>query len=128
MRRIIASAIALLLALAPVVATAAPLALGLGQGEAVRLSGPARSVVVGDPEIADVSMTGPRDLVVLGRGYGVTSIVVTDPEGRLLFNRQVIVGGESNGEMAYVRGGETRAFSCAPVCRATGEPAQASPP
>ena len=127
MRRFIASAIAVFLVSAPGVVAAAPLALGLGEGEAVRLAGPARSVVVGDPEIADVSMTGPRDLVVLGRGYGVTSIVVTDPEGRLLFNREVVVGGESQGEMAYVRGGETRAYSCAPVCRATDESAQRRP-
>lgn len=119
MRRLIASAIAALLVCAPAMAAAAPLVLGLGEGEAVRLSGPARNVVVGDPEIADVSMTGPRDMVVLGRGYGSTSIVVTAQDGRLLFNREVVVGGEGPGEMAYVRGGETRAYSCAPVCRAT---------
>ena len=108
-------------------AAAAPLTRGLGQGEPVRLSGPARSVVVGDPEIADVSMTGPRDLVVVGRGYGMTSIVVTDPQGRLLFNRDILVGGQGQGEMAYVRGGETRAYDCAPVCRARTEAAEPQP-
>lgn len=128
MRRLIASAIAALLVCAPTVAAAAPLVLGLGEGEAVRLSGPARNVVVGDPDIADVSMTGPRDLVVLGRGYGSTSIVVTAQDGRLLFSREIVVGGEAPGEMAYVRGGETRSYNCAPVCRAADKEAQGRRP
>ncbi len=126
MRRLHACALAALLAAAPALAPALAhaMTLGLNQSAKVRLSAPARNVVVANPAIADVNVVGARDIVIIGKGYGAADVVVTDAQGRTLFSEQVSVRADEGAEVAYVRGGETRNFACNPHCR----PAETSAP
>ena len=52
------------------------LTLSLGQSERLRLAHRATSVVVAAPEIADVQLSSPNMLHIIGRGVGRTSIAV----------------------------------------------------
>ena len=108
-------------------ATAAPLSVYLDQGSKVRLPGAARNVVVANPRVADVSLLGARDLVVIGKGYGVTNVIVTDALGRTLFDRDIVVSAPDSGQVSYIRGGETRGFSCSPRCQPIGGDTTAAP-
>jgi Flp pilus assembly secretin CpaC len=119
MLRLAVCALAGLLIAAP--AAAAPLSVYLDQGSKVRLPGTARNVVVANPRVADVNLLGPQDLVVIGKGYGVTNVVVTDAQGRTLFDRDIVVSARSDGQVSYFRGGEIRTFSCAPLCQSIGD-------
>ncbi|MDP3490463.1 MAG: pilus assembly protein N-terminal domain-containing protein [Phenylobacterium sp.] len=102
-------------------AAASSLSVRLDQGAKVRLPGAARNVVVANPRIADVNLLGPQDLVVIGKGYGVTNVVVTDAAGRVLFDRDVVVSAPEYGQVSYIRGGEARTFACSPRCERIGE-------
>jgi hypothetical protein len=100
-------------------ALAETLTVRLDQSAPVRLSSPARDVVVGNPNIADITMLDARHLVVLGKAYGVTNLLVMDAAGRTILDRQVVVS-SSDSAMAYYRGGETRAYACAERCERVG--------
>lgn len=126
MRRLAASAIIALLIASP--ATAASLSVHIDQATKVALPGTARNVVVANPRIADVSLLGPHDLVVIGKGFGITNVVVTDAAGRTLFNRDVVVSAPDYGQMSYIRGDETRTFACAPRCERIDENGRLSNP
>ena len=102
-------------------AAASALSVRLDQGAKVRLPGAARNVVVANPKIAVVNLLGPQDLVVIGKGYGVTNVVVTDAAGRVLFDRDIVVSAPDYGQVSYFRGGEARTFACAPRCERIGE-------
>lgn len=47
-------------------------------------SAPVRKVSIGNPEIADVLVTSPRELYLLGRSLGSTNVLLWDGQGRLI--------------------------------------------
>jgi Flp pilus assembly secretin CpaC len=126
---------AVLFSLALIVATPAAaaeaLSVRMNQNAAVRLASPARSVVVGNPAIADVTMLDARSMMVVGKSYGVTNVIVIDAGGRTILDRQVVVTAPDSA-MTYFKGGQTQTFACAERCEALGEatgaPAAASAP
>ncbi len=52
------------------------------QSRRVQLSGQAANVVIGDPAVADVAMLDSHSVLVLGKGFGTTDILVLDRSGR----------------------------------------------
>ena len=117
MRGTVFFAAAALLAAQP--ALAETLTVRLDQSAPVRLSAPARDVVVGNPNIADITMLDSRHLVVMGKAYGVTNLLVMDAAGRTILDRQVVVS-SSDSAMAYYRGGQTVSYACAERCERVG--------
>lgn len=117
---------AALLCLAFVFATPAAaadaLSVRLNENTAVRLAAPARSVVVGNPTVADVTVLDARSLVVLGKAYGVTNLMVMDAAGRTILDRQVVVTAPDSG-MTYIKGGKMQSFACADRCEPLGDAA-----
>lgn len=113
MRHFVLSCLVLFLAAGS--AQAQSLSVGLDQSARVRLGAPARDVVIGNPAVADVSMLGARDLVVLGKSYGITNLLVMDNAGRTILQREVVVTAPP-GAVNFYRGGQMRAYACAERC------------
>lgn len=89
----------------------------IDQAQRVQLRGPAGSVIVGNPEIADVTVVDSNTLYITGKGYGVTEIVAVDPIGRTVFQSQVVVtAGSGSGRVRVWRGGEATEMACAASC------------
>lgn len=81
------------------------------------LMGPAGSVVVGNPAVADVTVVDSRSVFVSGRGPGTTDVTVVDPLGRTVFAGDVRVVSEPGAHVVIHRGSLTRAeLSCDPSC------------
>jgi len=118
--------VAAALAVAFPAAAVETLTVRMNQSAPVRLSAPARDVVIGNPAIADVNVLDGRSLVVLGKSYGVTNLLVMDQAGRLILNRQIVVSGPEPG-ISFYRGGELRSYACGERCeRISGDETQAS--
>lgn len=117
------------LALAAVAPTAAlaqsTMNVEIDRSSRVQLAGAAASVIVGNPQIADVSVVDANTLFITGKGYGVTEVVAVDGVGRTLFQREVVVTGGSTGSVRVWRGGQATemacASSCAPSIRTAGD-------
>jgi len=108
-------------------AQAQPLNVGIDQSTRVQLSGPAGSVIVGNPQIADVTVVDANTLYITGKGYGVTEIVAVDAIGRTVFQSQVVVtAGSGAGQVRIWRGAQATEMacgsSCSPSVRATPTP------
>ena len=108
-------------------AQAQPLNVGIDQSTRVQLSGPAGSVIVGNPQIADVTVVDANTLYITGKGYGVTEIVAVNASGHTVFQSQVVVtAGSGSGQVRIWRGGQATemacASSCSPSVRATPTP------
>ena len=102
----------------------------IDQAQRVQLRGPAGSVIVGNPEIADVTVVDANTLYIPGKGYGVTEVVAVDPIGRTVFQSQVVVtAGDGAGRVRMWRGAQSTemacASSCSPSVRGTSGPAPA---
>jgi hypothetical protein len=88
------------------------------QAKLVSISGgkPA-TVVVGNPNIADVTVQG-NQIFVHGRNFGTTNMIVLDREGNQLsaFDVTVMLGGTNN--VAVYKGGRRFSYVCASDCEA----------
>jgi pilus assembly protein CpaC len=77
---------------ASVVPTEAPsMQIEVSKGTMVRLKGPATTVFVANPEIADVQVKSPTQLYVFGKKPGETSLYATDERDNVLINTIVRV-------------------------------------
>mgnify|MGYP002336014391 CR=1 FL=1 len=117
--RLLAAMVAVAALLAPATGTAqsATMNVEIDQAQRVQLRGPAGSVIVGNPAIADVTVVDSNTLYITGKGYGVTEVVAVDQIGRTVFQSQVVVtAGSGSGRVRVWRGGQATEMACAASC------------
>ena len=120
--RLIAALASATVLLTPALGTAqtGSLNIEIDQAQRVQLRGPAGSVIVGNPAIADVTVVDSNTLYITGKGYGVTEIVAVDTIGRTVFQSQIIVtDGSGSGRVRVWRGGQATEMACAASCSPT---------
>jgi len=90
----------------------------LNKTEVVYLPDNAGAVVIGNPEIADVSIHSANTIFVVGRGYGETNLVVLNSAGHKIMDAdiQVINNLPPNGVRLF-NGKQRETYSCAPYCQ-----------
>ena len=113
-------------------AQSARLSVEIDQAARVQLRGAAGSVIVGNPQIADVTVVDANTLYITGKGSGVTEIVAVDAIGRTVFQSEVVVtDGAGSGRVRVWRGAQATemacAASCSPSMRGTSGPASPTP-
>jgi hypothetical protein len=86
------------------------------QATLVRLDRPAAEIVVGNPSIADVSVQSGKVLVVTGKSFGETNLIVMDSDGKVVANRRLIVQEPRIGFVTVYRGDARQTLHCAPYC------------
>ena len=135
MRRLLLSLTAGLALLATSSQADAPsLSVPIHQSARLLLPAGARDVMIGNPSIADVNVIDGRSVVVLGKGYGVTNLLVIDALGRTVLERQVVVSGPNSGRVSVIRGAQVDSYACAGACEkepagdGKAKPPGASPP
>ena len=100
-------------------AQSGPISVEIDHSTRVQLGGAAGSVIVGNPQIADVTVVDANTLFVTGKGYGVTEIVAVDQIGRTLFHGEVVVTAPPHTHLAGGRGGALTEMACAASCAPT---------
>jgi Flp pilus assembly secretin CpaC len=115
-----------LLALAAVLAFGAPsfahaesadgLTVPIDQARILRIPRQAGSVIIGNPSIADITIHDARTLVMTGRSYGITNLVVLDTAGEVMLDDSVVVSAAEDHSLRVYRQGSRQTFSCAPTC------------
>lgn len=117
-----AAAAAILLstaATAEELATATPTHMNVPADQSVllHLDRPAKTIVVGNPMIAEAQLINDRTIYVLGRMFGITNIVAIDAAGAEVSNTGVAVGAADYQQVTIYRGpGGQRNLACAPHC------------
>ena len=90
------------------------------QSTVVHLSQPAKTIVVGNPLIADALLINDRTVYVQGRMFGNTNMVVVDANGGEIYNTNVTVGAPDLAQVTLYRGTQgQRNLACAPRCERT---------
>jgi hypothetical protein len=88
----------------------------IDQATLVRLERPAAEIVVGNPSIADVSVQSGKVLVVTGKSFGETNLIVMDADGKVFINRRLVVQEPRTGFVTVYRGPARQTLHCAPNC------------
>jgi pilus assembly protein CpaC len=98
MKRLILPLLSLFLLAAAPVRTATPtLSLMVDRGVPLTLSGVASSVFIANPDIADVQVLSPTQVMLFGKRTGETSFIATDDKGVVLAERTLVVSQDLSG-------------------------------
>src|SRR5215510_8490653 len=103
--------------IAPRSAHAADVTVLLDQAKLIKLPEKVATVVVGNPLIADASLQPGSLMVVTGKGYGSTNMIVLDRSGSVLTEKTIEVQGPREHVVTLHRGIERETYSCAPYCQ-----------
>jgi Flp pilus assembly secretin CpaC len=91
----------------------------MNQAKIVKLSRAADTIVVGKPAIADAAVQDASTIVLTGKGFGVTNLVVLDPEGNPIVDEQVTVVRQDASSVRIYRRASIQTMSCTPYCESS---------
>ncbi len=118
--RLSLTAVALLAAAYVLPAQAGPgIEITMNQAKIVKLARDADTIVVGNPEIADASVQDASTIVLTGKGFGVTNLVVLDREGSPIIDEQLTVVRQSATTVRIYRRSQVQTMSCTPYCESS---------
>lgn len=90
----------------------------LNKTQILRLPAAAGSVIIGNPNIADVTVHSPMTVMIVGRGFGETNLIILDRNGQTMMDADIQVTSitPTNGVRLFnAKSRET--YSCTPYCQ-----------
>lgn len=88
----------------------------MNQAKVIKLARAADTIIVGNPEIADAAVQDASTIVLTGRGFGVTNLVVLDAEGGPIIDEQITVSRSTASTVRIYRRSAVQTMSCTPYC------------
>lgn len=85
----------------------------------VRAPAETATVVIGNPLIADATTQKNGVMIVTGKSFGSTNIMLLDASGAVLSETIVNVRRGNDGTVVVQRGGKRESFACNPRCEPT---------
>ncbi|WP_099866129.1 pilus assembly protein N-terminal domain-containing protein [Pararhizobium haloflavum] len=76
-------------------------------------------VIIGNPEIADVTVSDPQTIVLTGRSFGATNLVIIDGAGNALVDERVVVSRDNADTLRVYRNTDPTMLTCSPGCEST---------
>ncbi len=88
----------------------------IDQASLVKIDRPASDIVVGNPSIADVAVQSSKVLVITGKSFGETNLIVLDADGKVIVSKRLIVSEPRLGLVTVYRGTARQTVHCSPNC------------
>ncbi|MEQ1899361.1 MAG: pilus assembly protein N-terminal domain-containing protein [Devosia sp.] len=99
--------------------TSEPISVKVNMARILRISAPAATVIIGNPGVADVTIQDPQTLVLTGKSYGQTNLIVLDSMGNPIADTLITVVQAQADLMTVYLGTARTTLMCAPVCQPT---------
>ena len=115
----IAGAAASLLAATLASLAAEGIEVTMNQAKIVKLARAADTIVIGNPAIADAAVQDDTTIVLTGKGFGVTNLVILDAEGNPIVDEQVTVSRQTAASVRIYRRANLQTLSCTPYCESS---------
>ena len=85
----------------------------------LRINAPAATVIIGNPGIADVTIQDAQTLILTGKSYGQTNLIVLDSAGNPIADTLVEVIQTSDDVVTVYMGQARTTLACEPICQPT---------
>jgi len=89
------------------------------QAKVFRVSRPASTIIIGNPAIVDATIQDDQTLILTGRSFGVTNLIVLDESGDALVDQPVVVRASETNTVRIYRRNSRATLACSPVCEPT---------
>jgi Flp pilus assembly secretin CpaC len=115
----LAAALLLLVSAGTALAAGGPVTVRVNMASIYRLDVPASTVVVGNPAVADVTIQDPRTLILTGKSYGQTNLIVLNQRGDRVLEVPLEVVQDTANTVTIFSAGVRSTVACAPDCAPT---------
>src|SRR5258708_34513006 len=104
-------------------AHAAGIEVALDQVRVLTFNGPVKTVFIGNPVIADITVIDPTHVFIMGKNFGTTNVVALDAKGRETLNEQITVLERPGSTVTLQRGAGRTTLNCSSArCQLTPTP------
>jgi len=98
-------------------AESAPVTVKVNMARILRINAPASTIIIGNPAIADAAIQDPQTLVLTGKSYGQTNLIVLDSQGNPIADTMIEVVQDQAGLVTVYLGERRTSMACEPVCQ-----------
>lgn len=98
---------------------AGAISVNVNMARILRINAPAATVIIGNPGIADVTIQDPQTLILTGKSYGQTNLIVLDSAGNPIADTLIEVIQTSDDVVTVYLGLARITLACEPVCQPT---------
>lgn len=88
----------------------------LNHAKVLKLDQPVSKVIIGNSEVADATVADSRTIVLTGKAFGTTNLVLLDAEGNALLDERILVSIDEGNTVRMFRQTERTVLSCTPSC------------
>jgi len=93
----------------------------MNQARVLKLDRPVAKVIVGNSEVADATVADPMTIVLTGRSFGATNLVLLDRDGNAIADERVLVSIDEGNTVRVFKQTERTVLSCTPNCEQHAE-------
>lgn len=118
---VLSSVGAIVVAAAAMLAASTPAGAGdieviVDRAKVMRIARPADVVIIGNPAIADATIQDSQTLIITGRSFGTTNIIVLDVAGQPIAEETIVVSPQNDQVVTVYRRASRQTLSCTPEC------------
>lgn len=82
----------------------------------LKLDRPVSKVIVGNADVADATVADAKTIVLTGRNFGTTNLVLLDADGNAIVDERILVSIDEGNTVRVFRQTERSVLSCTPIC------------
>ncbi|MCJ8517904.1 Flp pilus assembly secretin CpaC [Pseudorhizobium tarimense] len=88
----------------------------MNHARVLRLDRPVSKVIVGNSNVADATVADPTTIVLTGRSFGTTNLVLLDSDGNAIADERILVSIDEGNTVRVFRQTDRVILSCTPNC------------
>jgi Flp pilus assembly secretin CpaC len=88
----------------------------LNHAKVLKLDRPVSKVIVGNAKVADATVADSQTIVLTGKNFGTTNLVLLDADGNALLDERVLVSIDEGNTVRMFRQTSRTVYSCTPAC------------
>lgn len=82
----------------------------------LKLDRPVSKVIVGNSAVADATVADATTIVLTGRSFGTTNLVLLDSDGNAIVDERILVSIDEGNTVRVFKATERTVLSCTPNC------------
>lgn len=103
----------------PAAAQSGAISVNVNMARVLRINSPAATVIIGNPGVADVTIQDPQTLILTGKSFGQTNLIVLDSAGNPVADTLIEVIQTTASVVTVYNGLSRTTLACEPVCQPT---------
>ncbi|MBB5533473.1 pilus assembly protein N-terminal domain-containing protein [Rhizobium giardinii] len=100
----------------PADAAEAMLNVYMNHARVLKLDRPVSKVIIGNSEVADATVADAKTIVLTGRSFGTTNLVILDIDGNAMVDERILVSIDEGNTVRVFKQTIRSVLSCTPNC------------